>query len=257
MNRKITATAIAAATLLVLAASPAVALTSPNWNLNGTYAIPFTCISGCPSPPDYPYSVNITATSSDTGVVSGTGYYITGGGYPTVTVAGQVTGWDVVLTLTYDDPGLASYNPFVLTGEIGQQGGMSGEAVDGQGRTFTWLSTSGQVSLFSDCPAGATFVPATGGTVTAATIPGHPYEITASGTYFAGGAGIYDIQADAEYSQDAIQRSTDAAWTDSVNGYESYGEVLLDLMVDGQDVAWGAYSPTHSTPSRRPRRPRR
>lgn len=232
------------------------AFTSPTWNLNGTYTIPFTCVTGCPSPPDYPYSVTIDTTSDATGAVTGTGYYITGGGYPTVTVTGQVSGWDVTLNFSYDDPGLASYNPFVLTGVIDQNGRMSGTASDGQSRTFTWLTTAGSVGLYSpSCDYGTYsgaaivwegFAPATGGTVTTTALdPYRDYFVEASGTYFAGGAGLFDIQADAEYSQDAAQRAVSAAWTDSVNGYEYLGEDLLELYVDGAPVEWGAYSADH------------
>ena len=232
------------------------ALTSPTWNLNGSYTIPFTCVTGCPSPPDYPYSLTITTTSDQTGAVTGTGYYIDGGGTPTVTVTGQVTGWDVTLTFTYDDPALASYNPFVLAGSINENGGMSGTATDGQGRTFTWLTSSGSVGLYtSSCEFGTypssvkvwdSVAPATGAIITTPALdPNRDYFLEVSGTYFAGGTGIYDIEADAEYSQDAIQRNTAAGWTDSVNNYGGYGESLLELLVDGSAVEWGAYNAAH------------
>ena len=244
--------AVVLALALALPAS-ALAYTSPTWNLNGTYTIPFTCVTGCPSPPDYPYSVTITATSDTTGAVTGTGYYITGGGSPAVTVTGQVSGWSVTLNLSYDDPALASYNPFVLTGTIDMNGGMSGTAVDAQARTFTWLTTTGSVGLYSPrCaygtyPVWSGFAPAlTGDTVTTTALnPSWAYFVEASGTYFAGGNGLFDIQADAEYSQDATQRAASAPWTDSVNGYGSYGEQLLDLLVNGQNVNWGAYNSAH------------
>ena len=94
---------------LALPAS-AMAATTPVWDLNGEYTIPFTCVTGCPTTPDYPYSVTIDTTSSSTGAVTGSGFYITGGGYPAVTITGQVTGSDVSLTLMYYDPALASCN---------------------------------------------------------------------------------------------------------------------------------------------------
>ena len=248
----------------VLSTMPATALattyTSPAWNLNGTYTIPFTCTSGCPTGP-YPYSVTIATTSDETGAVTGTGYYITGNGYPAVTVTGQVSGWDVTLNLSYTDPSLALYNPFVLTGSINQYGGMSGTASDGQGRTFTWLTTSGSVSLFSPTCSYGTYpgykmvwsspVSSYSPTytmpevTTTPTVPGLTYLLEASGTYFAGGNGPYDIQADAKYSQDAYQRANSLGWTDSVDGYASYGPSLLDLLVDGQAVDWGTYNSDH------------
>jgi hypothetical protein len=75
---------------------------------------------------------------------------------------------------------------------------------------------------------------------------GYPYAITVSGTYFAGGKGLFDIQADAEYSQDWYQRMNLLPWTDSVRGYEGYGEGLLELKVDGAFVEWGAFASGHS-----------
>jgi hypothetical protein len=171
----------------------------------------------------------------------------------------------VTLRLHYDAPGLAGYNPFVLTGTINQNGGMSGTAVDaGNGsapRTFDWATTSGSVGLYSPrCEYGTytgfkqvwtDFVSSvgTGSTTpivtTSPTIAGLSYVLEASGTYFGGGYGLFDIQADAKYSQDAIQRAANAPWTDSVNGYEGYGAGLLDLFVDGAIANWGAYSSAH------------
>lgn len=247
---------LAALALALAVPASAMAYTSPTWNLDGTYTIPFTCVTGCPSPPDYPYSVTITGTSDTTGAFTGTGYYITGGGYPEVTATGDVDGWDVMIELSYTDPGLSAYNPFVLTGSIDRYGGMSGTATDGNGRTFTWRTTSGSVGLFSPrCDYGtyplatrvwSGFAPSSGGVVTTTALePGHDYFIEASGTYFAGGDGMFDIQADAEYSQDAYQRANSLAWTSSVHLYEGFGDVLLDLLVDGQNVDWGSYSSSH------------
>ncbi len=193
--------AVAAALVLALAVpASAIAFTSPTWNLKGTYTIPFTCVTGCPSPPDYPYSVTIATTSDATGAVTGTGYYIPTGaaGAYTVTITGQVTGWDVTLNFTYDGSANAGYNPWVLIGKIDQYGGMSGDASDGDGRTFTWLTTSGSVSLYSPrCEYGSYpgyeqvwtgFVPATGATITTPALDaGTKYFVEASGTYFAGG----------------------------------------------------------------------
>lgn len=260
---------LGAALLSVALALPASALayTSPTWNLNGTYTIAFTCdpsTAECPSPPDYPYSVTITTTSDSSGALTGTGYYIPTGpsGPYTVTLqpGSQVSGWGVTLKLHYDAPGLAGYNPFVLTGTINQNGGMSGTAVDaGNGsapRTFDWGTTSGSVGLFSPrCEYGtyagyemlnSGFAPGTGEAVSWTGLdPNRVYFVEASGTYFAGGNGLFDIQADAKYSQDAAQRAVNGAWTDSVNGYGYLGSTLLDLFVNGNPVAWGAYNAGH------------
>jgi hypothetical protein len=139
---------LAVATLVVALVLPASAMASTTpWNLVGTYTIPFTCVTGCSSPPDYPYSVTIDTSSTSTGAVTGTGFYITGAGDPAVTVTGQVTGSHVALSLLYTRPDLNGYNPFNLTGTIGTSGAMSGTATDGQGRTFTWKTTTGTATL--------------------------------------------------------------------------------------------------------------
>ncbi len=75
--------------------------------------------------------------------------------------------------------------------------------------------------------------------------PGATYKVEAAGTYFAGGVSDFDIQADAEYSQDAHQRANTLPWTDSVRTYESYGEGLLELKVDGAVVEWGDFAADH------------
>ncbi|MHB8135429.1 MAG: PKD domain-containing protein [Anaerolineaceae bacterium] len=77
--------------------------------------------------------------------------------------------------------------------------------------------------------------------------PAVKYLIEASGIYYAGGAGTYDIRADAEYTQDKVERFAfpDADWNDLLRGYESSGEGLLELKVDGAIVEWGAYNPLH------------
>lgn len=253
MRRPIWLAAILAMALAFPAS--AMATTSPTWNLNGTYTIPFICTSGCPAGP-YPYSLTITTTSDATGAVTGSGYYIDGGGVPVVSVAGQVSGWDVSLDFHYTDPSLAPYNEFLLAGKIDQYGGMSGKASDGAGRKFDWATTTGSVGVYTDkCDYGTYpgytqvwhgFAPATGETVTTTALPASgSVFVEASGTYFAGGIGAYDIQADAEYSQDASQRASNAAWTDTVNGYETSETGLLDLKVDGAFVDWGAYSAAH------------
>lgn len=129
----------------------------------------------------------------------------------------------------------------------------SGGAVQNEGIEGIWLE--GAPTRATDCVAGEHFVTAVGsGSVTPiVTVPwvaGHEYEITARGTYYAGGTGTWDIRADAEYSQDAYQRANGLAWTDLVNKYGGYGEELLELEVglgaDPTPVEWGSYSPNHT-----------
>lgn len=67
---------------------------------------------------------------------------------------------------------------------------------------------------------------------------GTNYLFEAIGTYNAGAS----ITADAEYSSGP----TSFAWLDSVEGYTSYGEGLLELRVDGGYVEWGLYNANHT-----------
>lgn len=68
---------------------------------------------------------------------------------------------------------------------------------------------------------------------------GYDYVITAKGTASA----IEDnsILFDAEYSS----TSGENPWVDGVTGYEGFGLNLLDLMVNGGFIDWGAYNPLH------------
>ena len=77
------------------------------------------------------------------------------------------------------------------------------------------------------CDEGDIFVSAVNNPTPIETAPlevGHQYDLTAYGTYYAGGN---TIRADAKYSKNASQ----STWEDSVAGYESYGPELLDLLV--------------------------
>jgi len=256
MRRSLLA-ALAAALLLP---ASVLAYTSPTWNLNGTYTIDFTCTANCSG--DYIHSMNITFTSDTTGQVSGTGHYVADPDFITWTVTGQVTGWNVHLDVLYTNY-LAGYT-VAMDGKINQQGGMSGTAVDtlsqvipgALNEVFSWVTTTGSVGLFSpSCEYGtyplatlvwSGFAPGNGGVVTTTPLDAtRDYFVEASGTYFAGGNGLFDIEADAEYSQDAVQRAAGAAWTDSVRNYESFGEDLTELYIDGAAVEWGAYNASH------------
>lgn len=70
---------------------------------------------------------------------------------------------------------------------------------------------------------------------------GKIYTLRASGVADAGDSILFD----AKYS--ITQKFTDPAdtWTDTVTGYVSYGPKLLDLLVDGEVVDWGAYNDAH------------
>jgi predicted ribosomally synthesized peptide with SipW-like signal peptide len=70
-------------------------------------------------------------------------------------------------------------------------------------------------------------------------IDGAQYKIKASTTANAGDT----IDFDAKYS--ITHRIDGDDWTDVVSGYESHGPTLLDLMVNGSFVDWGAYNSSH------------
>jgi uncharacterized repeat protein (TIGR01451 family) len=69
---------------------------------------------------------------------------------------------------------------------------------------------------------------------------GKNYIIKTAGTYDANDG----ITADAKYSV----RFPNTSWTDDVQNYESYGDTLLDLQVDGNSTIcdWGEYNENHT-----------
>jgi hypothetical protein len=67
---------------------------------------------------------------------------------------------------------------------------------------------------------------------------GTDYFLKAYGTADAGDG----ITFDADYS---FRVPTSLTWTDAVSTYESYGDTLLDLYVDGVSFNWGLYAASH------------
>ena len=82
-------------------------------------------------------------------------------------------------------------------------------------------------------------VDADGTAVTSATtlVNGSRYQLVVGGTFDAGAK----ITADAEYSSGPVSY----VWQDLVEQYETHGEGLLELRIDGNFVEWGAYNPSH------------
>lgn len=73
-------------------------------------------------------------------------------------------------------------------------------------------------------------------------LSGHNYVLKASGTAFACNEPGCVIKFDASYST-----SDNSTWVDGVAApYDSYGQTLLDLQVNGSSINWGVYSPSHS-----------
>jgi hypothetical protein len=192
--------------------------------------------------------ITVVTLATDPGAFSGSGFYNPDPSY-TWAVTGHLNGSVIDFHILYTGSN-AGYTVDTDTGLIAADGTLSGTAHSNGGQTFDWASTAGAAKPFpattaADCGTGASFVSSLGGVTNVSTVAGHKYEVTASGTFYAGGNSTYDIRADAEYSQDAYQRLNGLPWTDSVRTYESYGEVLLDLMVNGNNIDWGAYNAGH------------
>jgi len=68
---------------------------------------------------------------------------------------------------------------------------------------------------------------------------GKIYKIEAVGTFEAGDT----IIADAEYS--LTTRIVGDTWTNTVSGYVTHGDILLDLTINGANIDWGAYNENH------------
>jgi len=152
------------------------------------------------------------------------------------------------------------YNPSAmavsLTGDISTTGSLpAGNTVDGT-LTITVLNGALQNEEYEftidlgfyneECPqttlVDTVYVPANDPEPTNSSIDlvdGIDYILVATGTAFAGDT----IDFDAKYS--ITKKESGDTWTDVVTNYESYGPTLLDLFVNGNLGAWGAYNPDH------------
>jgi hypothetical protein len=226
---------------LGLMAVPASAA-QPRWDMTGTYKIHYY-LNGVGAPYDHTDTITVTSFGDPTVNFTGTGYYDGDPANYTETITGTLTGDDLAFKVDY-----TGANPTYevnAVGTVASDGSLSGTAASNTGQQFTWTAT-GKARPFgytNSCSVGS-FVSSQGRNVTLPTVPGHKYRIDVSGTYYAGGNGLYDIRADAEYSQDRAQFAAGAGWTPLVNGYS--GANLLDLMVDGQGVNWGDYNSSHA-----------
>lgn len=210
----------------------------PKWDMTGTYTIQYF-LDGH----QYDHTDTITVTSYDDPMTfTGTGFYNPDPRY-TETVTGTLTGDNLEFTVDYT--GLNPTYALDADGTVAPDGSLSGSATSNTGQHFTWtaIGKARPFGFTTSCASGV-FVSSKGGTQSLPTVPGHKYRIDVSGTYYAGGIDLYDIRADAEYSQDRAQFAAGTAWTPEVNGYP--GANLLDLLVDGQGINWGAYSADHT-----------
>ena len=124
--------------LLVFAFAGSVSA-APNWDVTGTWALTFTCTSGCGG--SWPHTMNVSFIDT-TGDFSGTGYY---NGNPAIiwTVAGNVDGDDIDFTVDYDSSSYA----VVAEGTVATDGlSMTGTAT-GPGQTFTWTAVGTAIDI--------------------------------------------------------------------------------------------------------------
>ena len=257
MRRLVIVAALALVTVLVLWASAqgSRANVAPaDWDVGGTWAGCSGLVGHC----DYVFTMDLA--QDPTGAVIGTIDYDVG---ITGAITGQVSGsgFDFLRA----DPAPSAYwancEPCVIAPD-GRS--FSGTGVDSPGRAVEWqaqgVARHLPIMSIADCSFGEYagwnrvwegFVPAVGTGANTPVVPSDPlaagitYRIEASGTYYAGGVSQFDIEADAEYSQDTYQRVNGQPWTDSVRNYETYGEGLLELKVDGGFVEWGAFNWDH------------
>lgn len=257
MKRVVVLAALALVTVLVLWASAqgSRANVAPaDWDVSGTW----TGCSGLVQHCNYVFTMDLAQDS--TGTVSGTIVYDVG-------ITGDITGQvsDSGFLFLRADPSPSTYWATCEPCVIAPDGrSFSGTGVDSPGRAVEWQAQGVARHLptmsIADCSFGEyagrvrvweAFVSAVGpGSDTPVVTPpslaaGITYRIEASGTYYAGGTSQFDIEADAEYSQDTYQRVNGLPWTDSVRNYESYGEGLLELWLGGGSAEWGGFNWDH------------
>lgn len=256
MKKRISIALIVVAALVVVGAQGVLgnATPPPNWDISGTW----TGNSGLLG--NLAYHFTMVLSQDAAGNVSGTINYTTG---QLGTIEGYVSGDTFVFTRNDANGYWATCDDCPITWTPAGVFSFAGAGTHTGGAAVGWQAT-GPASLLpangDDCTPGSypgytylgsRFVSSYGsGTTTPAEsfdalVPGLSYLIEASGTFFAGGTGTYDIRADAEYSNDAYQRLNGLGWTDLVHGYSGYGEGLLELKVDGGFVEWGDYNANH------------
>lgn len=258
MKRRVLIALVLAAALFAVAALGVLSGSSPtpNWDITGTW----TGKSGLVG--NLKYEFTMVLSQDGAGNVTGSINYTTG---QSGSITGHVEG-DTFVFIRQDDGYWATCDACEISWTVGGAFSFEGEGRDNLGSPYRfvgWKGT-GPASLLpadvGDCSPGLyagythvedLFVPAFGSGAntpvvsSSALVPGFTYLIEASGTYFAGGTGKYDIRADAEYSEDAYQRANALDWTDLVRNYEGHGEGLLELKVDGGFVEWGAFNADH------------
>jgi hypothetical protein len=253
MTLVVTVVLLAVTALGVLSASSS----APNWDISGTWM----GRSGLVGHLDYPFTMVLSQDNA--GNVTGSINYTTG---QSGSISGHLTGDTFVFIRTDASGYWATCDACEITWTPAGAFSFAGEGRDNLGsphRFVAWQATGAASVLpadVGDCLPGSypgwthvetLFVSAVGSgsntpvVSSSPLVPGMTYLVEASGTYFAGGTGRYDIRADAEYSEDAYQRANGLPWTDLVRNYEGYGEGLLELKVDGQFVEWGDFSPDH------------
>ena len=264
MKRVVIVAALALVTVLVLWASAQGSranMAPADWDVSGTWDGCSGLVGHC----DYVFTMDLAQDPA--GVVTGTIVYPNTPPNPLWPVpiegdiTGHVSGSEFFFQRTDPSTYWATCDPCVIA-EDGS--GFAGTGVHSPGGAVEWQAQGVARHLptmsIADCSFGeyAGWAPVWEGFVSAVgpgedtpvvTSPplaaGSTYRIEASGTYYAGGTSQFDIEADAEYTQDTYQRVNGLPWTDLVRNYEGYGEGLLELKVDGAFVEWGAFNWDH------------
>lgn len=108
------------------------------WDLIGSYVIDFLCVSGCSG--TWSHQMNITSQDNNTGDFAGAGYYIANPGY-TWDLLGNITDslFDFTITYTGLNPGYW----VEATGQVEEDGSLSGTATSSSNQTFTFETATG------------------------------------------------------------------------------------------------------------------
>lgn len=256
MKIKVLFLTVISLTLISVFSVFAASSTTPNWDITGTWEGHSGLVG------DLKYHFYMDLIQDDGGNVTGTIVYDVGA---IGSINGSVMGDMFVFTRT-DDVYWATCDDCLISWTPSGSFSFEGEGIDNLGSPYRFVGwkATGSASVLpadvGDCIPGSypgytlvdtLYVPAIDSGSSTPVMssegltPGITHLVEASGTYFAGGNGKYDIRADAEYSEDAYQRANGLPWTDLVRNYGGYGEGLLELKVDDQFVEWGDFDPNH------------
>ncbi|HEX3100125.1 MAG TPA: hypothetical protein VHQ41_04135 [Patescibacteria group bacterium] len=137
---------------------------SPTWNTTGSYAVDFTCTTGCGGT----YTHDLTLSQDSFGALTGNGGYPAGGPhvYSWVLTSGAVSGYSIDFTANYtaSADAVTPQTTMHVNGSIAGNGSMSGTWTDnyqGGSRGGTFVTSSGHATLISSGSLSFHVVPST------------------------------------------------------------------------------------------------